>query len=59
MDKEERGMVNGHIPDSARLRLIKHELGPHKRTAELYYSQLIWKDGNAAREILPPVMITW
>jgi hypothetical protein len=58
MDKEEGGKVDGNIPDTARLRLIKHDLGPHKRTAELYCSQLVWKDGNAARVMLPPVTIT-
>jgi hypothetical protein len=57
MNKEEEGKVRGHIPDIGRLRLIKHELGPYNRTAKLYYSRFIWKDGNAARELLPPFTI--
>jgi hypothetical protein len=57
MHWEEERMVNGFIPDTARLRLIKHELGPHERTAMLYCSQLVQKDGNTARELFGPVMI--
>ncbi|KAE9380654.1 hypothetical protein N431DRAFT_362604 [Stipitochalara longipes BDJ] len=56
MDKEEEGMVNGFIPDNARLRLLKHETGPQKQWAKIYYSKLVWK-GAAAREVLPPEMI--
>jgi hypothetical protein len=57
MEKEEEGIVDEFIPDTARLRLIKYELGPFDRIATLYYSQLVQKDGNTARELLPPVMI--
>ncbi len=52
MDKEEGGNFGGYIPETARLRLIKHELGPNK--AELYCS--LWKDENT-REMLPHVTI--
>jgi hypothetical protein len=58
MEKEEEGIINGHIPDTARLRLIKHELGSFNQTATLYCSQLVQKDGNTARELLSPVIIT-
>ena len=51
MDKEEKGIVNGFIPDSARLRLIKHVPGQHKRTVDLYCLEL-GKDGNARRGVL-------
>ncbi|PMD55487.1 uncharacterized protein K444DRAFT_666717 [Hyaloscypha bicolor E] len=57
MNEEEGGTVHGHIPDTARLRLIKHELGPHKRTAKLHCSRFVRKDGNATRELLPPITI--
>jgi hypothetical protein len=40
-----------------RLRLIKYELGPYKRTAKLYCSRLVRKDGHTARELLLPVTI--
>jgi hypothetical protein len=59
MKKEEEGMVKGFIPDPVRLRLVKHEVGPQKQLVVLYYSKLVWKDGQSAREILPPVTITW
>jgi len=59
MNKEEEGMVNGFIPDSARLRLVKHDTGPEKRKVELHCSKLIWKDGNPSREMIPGVTITW
>jgi hypothetical protein len=59
MNKEEEGMVNGFIPDAARLRLVKHDTGPEKRKVELHCSKLVWKDGKPAREMIPSVTITW
>jgi hypothetical protein len=50
-------MENGFVPDSARIRLLKHETGPQKQWAKIYYSKLVWKEGTAARETLPPVKI--
>ena len=55
--KEEEGMVNEFIPDSARLRLLKHETGTQKQWATIYCSKLVWKDGAIAREELPPETI--
>lgn len=52
MDKEELRMIDGFIPDPARLRLIKHVPGQHMRTADLYCSELTGEDGNARREVL-------
>jgi hypothetical protein len=57
VNKEEEGMENGFVPDSARIRLLKHETGPQKQWAKIYYSKLVWKEGTAARETLPPVKI--
>lgn len=57
MQKEEEGMVNGFIPEGARLKLHKHETGPHKQFANLYISKHVWKDGVAAREMVPEVRI--
>jgi hypothetical protein len=59
MTMEEEGMVNGFIPDTARLRLISHEVGPQRRMAVIRCSKFVWKDGKAARELLPLVTITW
>ena len=58
INKEEEGMVNGHIPDTARLRLFKHNTEPEKREVGLYCSKLVWKDGNQVREMIPRVTIT-
>jgi hypothetical protein len=55
--KEEEGMVNGFVPDSARVRLLKHETGPQKQYVKIYYSRLVWKDGITEREACPPVKI--
>jgi hypothetical protein len=57
VQKEEEGMVNGCIPEGARLKLHKHETGPHKQFANLHISKHVWKDGVAAREMLPEVRI--
>lgn len=57
MKEEEGGTVHGQIPDTVRLRLIKHELGPYKQTAKLHCSRFVRKDGNATRELLLPVTI--
>ena len=56
--KEEEGREkNGFVPDSARIRLLKHETGPQKQYAKIYYSKLVWKDGITEREAGPPVKI--
>jgi hypothetical protein len=57
VQKEEEGMVNGFVPDTARIRLHKHQAGPQKQYVEIYYSKLVWKNGITARETLPPVKI--
>jgi hypothetical protein len=57
MHKEEEGMVNGFIPENARVRLLEHETGPHKQWAKIYYSTLVWKDEREEREIQPPATI--
>ena len=57
VNKEERGMINDFIPDSARLRVLRHETGPQKQWATIYCSKLVWKDGAIAREELPPETI--
>jgi hypothetical protein len=55
--KEEEGMVNGFIPDTARVRLVKHESGPQKQWAKIYCSKLVWRNGIESREALPEVLI--
>lgn len=50
-------MVNGFIPDHARLRLLKYDTGPHKQWDKIHYSKLVWKDGIKARETAEPVTI--
>jgi hypothetical protein len=57
MEKEEAQAVNGLIPDTARWRLIKHELGQYNQTVKLYCSRLVLEDGNSVRKLLPPVTI--
>jgi hypothetical protein len=57
VQKEEEVMVNGFVPEIARLKLHKHETAPHKQWANLYLSKHVWKDGIATREMLPPVQI--
>jgi hypothetical protein len=57
IDEEERGIVYGYIPEQARWRLIKHELGPDRRTVKLYCSRFVEKDGNATRELVLPIVI--
>lgn len=55
--KEEEGMVNGFIPEAARVRLLKHEAGPQKQYAKIYCSKFVVENGIAKREALPPVTI--
>ena len=57
VQEEEKGMVNGHVPEIARIKLHRHVTAPHKQWANLYVSKIVWIDGNATREMLPPVQI--
>jgi hypothetical protein len=57
VQQEEEGMVNGHVPEIARIKLHRHVTAPHKQWANLYISKIVWNDGIPSREMLPPVQI--
>jgi hypothetical protein len=57
MDKEEEGMVDGYVPEAARLRIVKTDLKLTERTAIIRCSRLVEETGE--RVEMPDVTLTW
>jgi hypothetical protein len=57
MNKEEEGMVDGYVPETARLRIVKNDVVLSERKAMIQCSKLM--DGSQERVSLPEVTLTW
>lgn len=57
MNQEEEGRVEGHVPEAARLRLVKMDLRLSERKVVIGCSKL--SDGGEERMELPEVTLTW
>ena len=57
MNAEEEGMVDGHIPEAARLRIVKTDLKLSERTAVIRCSKLVEETGE--RVEMEDVTLTW
>ncbi|KUJ06773.1 uncharacterized protein LY89DRAFT_726192 [Mollisia scopiformis] len=57
MEKEEEGMVDGRVPETARLRIVKNDFVLKERKAVLRCSKLV--EGHEERVVLPDVTLTW
>lgn len=57
MEKEEEGMVDGFVPEMARLRIVKHDFLLKERWTVIRCSKLV--EGCDERITLPEVKLTW
>jgi hypothetical protein len=57
MSKEEEGMVDGYVPETARLRIVKNDFVLSERKATIQCSKLM--EGGQERVSLPEVTLTW
>jgi hypothetical protein len=57
MNQEEEGMINGYVPETARLRIVNTELRLSERKAIIRCSKLV--EGCEERVELPEVTLTW
>ncbi|KAH6696759.1 hypothetical protein BKA61DRAFT_248791 [Leptodontidium sp. MPI-SDFR-AT-0119] len=58
MFEEEKGMVGGFVPESARLRIVKNDFLLSERRAVIRCSRLA-AEGSKKRILLPEVTLTW
>jgi len=57
MNKEEEGLVNGYIPETSRLTIVKNDFVLSERKTVIRYSKPL--GGSRKRVILPEVILTW
>jgi hypothetical protein len=57
MNKEEEGMVDGYVPETARLRIVKNYFVLSEGKATIQCSKLM--EGGQKRVLLPEVTLTW
>jgi hypothetical protein len=57
MNKEEEGIIDGYVPETARLRIVKNDFVLSERKATIQCSKLM--KGGQERVLLPEVTLTW
>lgn len=57
MNEEEKGMVNGFVPEEARLKVVKNEYLLSEHKAVLSYSKMV--EGTSERALMPDVVVRW